>query len=149
MMLLVMGSREREALNRIKEFAQRKENYVDVIAAEKGERTPPGDIQDHCTTIPVDNPGFGFRVVYSVDTNEVLGPVHHMSVSCLNSPNPPAPIVVRLLARILELPEADVMVLGEPPEAHVAHYVACATPEGKAFIEAARKEVEEELAGKS
>jgi hypothetical protein len=140
MMILIIGPSEREALARIKEFAQKKENYVDTLATQKGERIPPGDIKEHWTTIPVDNAEFGFRMVYSVDINEVLGPVHHMSLSCLNSSNPPAPIVVRLVAHTLGLPDADFMTLDEPPEAHVAHYIACATPEGKAIIEAFRIE---------
>lgn len=138
---IFVGPREKKLLTELREFANKKENWINLEEVIKGKRPQAGDRKRHVVKIPSGMSTRTWRVVYSVDLDDQLGPVKHLSVTLAGAPGRvPGPIGMQFIAEPLGL-NTPYDYIG--PQLHGAddaiHIYLAITPEGKDAMKALPK----------
>ena len=118
---VILGPEENKALQQVKEFAEKKENYNDIFAVMEGRAKAPGFRKEYVCHLPSTHIP-EWKVVYSIDVGP-CGLIKHLSMS--GSKHRPNEGLISLIAVVLELEDPDIMTYGleEVVEQDVLHYI--------------------------
>ncbi|NIR43805.1 MAG: hypothetical protein GWN99_07595 [Gemmatimonadetes bacterium] len=107
----------RHAAHQLREYAERREHWIDLRELERDWSRWPGDRPDHVRDL-----SFGVRVMYGIDIDEETGlfqgqPVRHLAVH--GSKRPPTPATVGEIASYFWGRRAAQMRIASTGRAHV------------------------------